>query len=124
MAVFEVSTSILDQLKKSNVVLNSDLWNSIQSIQMRGNEVEDWCYFAGIYDGKSLGKSGGDDMYIGFLPSLQHVIVVNHVDEGEECYGYSHHEIADTLELAFGKSTLSIHIQEGKCEEDLFRWID
>ena len=124
MAVFEVSTSILDQLKKSNVVLNSDLWNSIQSIQMRGNEVEDWCYFAGIYNGKSLGKSGGDDMYIGFLPSLQHVIVVNHVDEGEECYGYSHHEIADTLELAFGKSTLSIHIQERKCEEDLFRWID
>ncbi|KAI4696288.1 uncharacterized protein J4E88_000463 [Alternaria novae-zelandiae] len=106
MAVFEVSTSVLDQLKKSNAVLNSDLWNSIQSIQMRGNEVEDWCCFADVYNGKSLRASGGDDMYIGFLPSLQHVIVVNHVDEGEECYDYSHHEIADTLELALGKTIL------------------
>ncbi|KAI4656512.1 uncharacterized protein J4E79_008068 [Alternaria viburni] len=34
MTVFKVTTFVLDQLKKSDFVLNSELWNSIQSIQL------------------------------------------------------------------------------------------
>lgn len=111
MAVFDISTFVLDDIKEGNICLNLEPWNSIQSIQMPGYEVERWCYFADIYNGESLGKLFGEHMYTGFFPSLKHVLAVYCIDEGEPCSQFSDHEIADTLKLAFGKKDLRIHIQ-------------
>jgi len=111
MTVFKVSTYVLIQLKESCFFLNSEPWNSIQSIQMRGPEVWRRCCFADIYNGKPLGELGGDRMYIGFLPSLKNVLVVYRFDEDDAYWEYSYRTIANTLKLAFGKKKLRVRVR-------------
>ena len=111
MAVFKVSTFVLKQLSGSYLIHNSERWNSIQSIQMRGYEVERWCNFADIYHYETPRNLGRKGMYVGFLPSLKNVLVVYHVDDADDCWGYSYRAIADILKLNFGKSNLCVRIQ-------------
>jgi len=111
MAVFKVSTFVLKQLSRSYLIHNSERWDPIQSIQMRGYEVERWCHFADIYNYETLRNLGGDRMYSGFLPSLKNVLVVYHIDDVDDCWGYSYRAIADILKLNFGKKNLCVRIQ-------------